>query len=423
MQKDKILIQIAAYRDPELVPTIENCLAEAKYPENLVFAIGHQYSGEDLFTKDFDKYRDDSRFKIIDVPYDKAQGVCWMRHQIQKLWDDEEYTLQLDSHHRFIKNWDVELKDIVNYLRVKGHNKPIISSYAPSYFPDKDPKGRTQEIWSLTVDRFLPEGPSFLTPEVLSNKNYDEPIPGRFLSGHFIFTLGKFCKEVPYDPYFYFHGEETSLAARAYTHGYDIFLPPKVYVWHEYTRNGKKKHWDDHTTYDTLNKTSYQRFRQLFGVGGECSPCAKKSMSEYWFGTERTLEQYENYVGIKFSTKQLHKKTLNKQHPPICFSREELESELASPIKHYIDVYKGSLPENDYDLVVVAFLDEEGNDLFRKDLSGHELKGLINSDPNDHFIHILREYEDTRHPYKSLVWPHSESKGWGERIEQIIPYE
>lgn len=421
MQNDKIFIQIAAYRDPELVRTIENCLVEAKYPENLIFAIGHQFSNEDEFTKDLDKYRSDSRFKIIDIPYDEAQGVCWMRSKIQQLWNEEEYTLQLDSHHRFIKHWDVELKDTLNYLRVKNHKKPIISSYAPSYNPENDTEGRTQELWNLTIDRFLPEGPPFLTPEVLHTLP-SEPIPGRFLSGHFIFTLGLFCKEVPYDPFFYFHGEETSLAARAYTHGYDIFLPHKVFVWHEYTRSGKKRHWDDHSTYNNLNQISYQRFRQLFGIGGECSPCAKNAMSNYWFGTERTLEQYENYIGIKFSTKQVHKKTIQKQHPPICFSREELESELANPIKHYIDVYKGSLPENDYDLVVVAFLDEEGNDLYRKDMDSNELKLLLNSNPDDNFIHILREYEDTKQPYKSLVWPHSVSKGWSDRIEQIIPY-
>jgi hypothetical protein len=422
MQNNKIFIQIAAYRDPELVPTIENCLNEAKYPDKLVFCIGHQFNNEDPFTKDLDKYRDDPRFKIIDVPYNEAKGVCWMRSQIQKYWDGEEYTLQLDSHHRFIPNWDVELKDTLNYLRVKGTQKPIISSYAPAYFPKSDPEGRQYQIWGLTVDRFLPEGPPFLTPDVLSEVPLDEPIPGRFLSGHFIFTLGQFCTEVQYDPSFYFHGEESSLAVRAYTHGYDIFIPNKVFIWHEYTRSDKSKHWGDHTNYGDLDKTSYARFRSLFGVGGECSPCAKNAMANYWFGDKRTLAQYELYSGIKFSTKQLHKKTIQRQHPPISFDTNEFEANLASPIKYYINVYKGSLTESDYDMLVVAFLDEEGNDLFRKDADEFEIQNLINQDPNDQFIHILREYEDTRQPYKSLVWPHSKSKGWCERIEQLIPY-
>jgi hypothetical protein len=422
MQNDKIFVSIASYRDPELLPTINNLLEEAKYPNKLVICIAHQFNAEDQFLIDIDQFRNDSRFNIIDIPYNESQGVCWVRNKIQKEWNDEGYMLQIDSHHRFIHHWDVELKDTINYLRAKGTLKPIISSYVPAYFPDNDPSGRQEEIWGLNVDRFLPEGPPFLTPNTLSKTPLNEPIPGRFLSGHFIFTLGIFCKEVLYDPYFYFHGEESSLGVRAYTHGYDIFLPHKVFIWHEYTRKNKSKHWDDHSTYGNLNATSYHRFRSLFGVGEECSPCAKNSMNDYWFGDKRTLQQYELYAGIRFSTKQLHKKTVQGLNPPISFTLEEFETNLTSTIKYYIDIYKGSLTEPDYDLLVVAFLDEDGKDLFRKDMDVNEFNTLMNINKDDKFIHILREYEDTKQPYKSLVWPHSISKGWGERIEQLIPY-
>jgi hypothetical protein len=34
-----IFVQIASYRDPELVPTIKDCISKAKNPENLVFGI------------------------------------------------------------------------------------------------------------------------------------------------------------------------------------------------------------------------------------------------------------------------------------------------------------------------------------------------------------------------------------------------
>ena len=313
-----------------------------------------------------------------------------------------------------------KLKDTINYLRVKGTLKPIISSYAPAYFPNNEPAGRQNEIWGLNVDRFLPEGPPFLAPNTLSNAPLDEPVPGRFLSGHFIFTLGIFCKEVLYDPYFYFHGEESSLGVRAYTHGYDIFLPHKVFIWHEYTRKNKSKHWDDHSTYNNLNTTSYHRFRSLFGIGEECSPCAKSSMKDYWFGDKRTLQQYELYAGVKFSTKQLHKKTTQGQHPPISFTLEEFENNLTSTIKYYIEEFPFCTVDKDF--LVVAFLDEEGNDLFRKDMNIDEFNNLINLNKDDKFIHILREYEDTKQPFKSLVWPHSISKGWCDRIEQLIPY-
>ena len=34
-----------------------------------------------------------------------------------------------------------------------------------------------------------------------------------------------------------------------------------------------------------------------------------------------------------------------------------------------------------------------------------------------------REYNDNKLPTSWRVWPHSESKGWCDRIENIIKYE
>jgi hypothetical protein len=45
----KIFIQIASYRDPELMPTIKSCLKNAKYPQNLVFGIARQFNENDEF--------------------------------------------------------------------------------------------------------------------------------------------------------------------------------------------------------------------------------------------------------------------------------------------------------------------------------------------------------------------------------------
>jgi hypothetical protein len=416
----KIFVSIAAYRDPELLSTLDNLLSNAANPDRLTICIAWQHSVEDEWDT-LEQYKDDPRFKIIDIPYNEAQGVCWARAKIQEYYQDEDYYFQLDSHHRFIKNWDTELIDILNYLRCVGYYKPLLSTYLPSYFPDKDPNDRINECWMLNIDRFLPEGAVFLRPQGLDGwKDMIEPVFARFISAHFIFTLGKFVKEVPYDPNFYFHGEETSLAVRAYTWGYDLFHPHKVYAWHEYTREGKKKHWDDNSNFGEHDKRSYARFRALFGMNEGCGGCIAKEFGKYWFGTQRTLEHYEKYAGLKFKTRQIHKYTLEHKHPP---TQGDYESGLCNKIKVCIDVYKGSLPENDYDLFVVALLDENGNDLYRQDCDEHELKNILTIDPKDNFIHIWREYEDNKQPYSWRVWPHSKLKGWCDVIEQKINYE
>ena len=72
----------------------------------------------------------------------------------------------------------------------------------------------------------------------------------RFLAAGFLFTIGSFVEEVPYDPELYFFGEEIAMTLRAYTHGYDLFHPHQVLVWHDYVRSYATRHWDDHAPDD-----------------------------------------------------------------------------------------------------------------------------------------------------------------------------
>ena len=414
----KIFVSIASYRDPELLKTLNDLISKAKNPEDLRIVIAWQHSEEDEWDS-LEEYANDSRFTILDLNCKESKGVCWARNIIQQEYQGEQYYLQLDSHHRFSDNWDETLKDYIHYLQCIGYKKPVLSAYLPSYDPETESK--IFEVWGLNIERFLPEGAVFLRPNHVDNwDNLKEPFRGRFISAHFVFTVGSFAREVMYDPNFYFHGEETSLAARAYTHGYDIFGPHKPVIWHEYTREGKKKHWDDNSTWSELDKASYARFRKLFGMDPGCTPCQRKDLHPYAFGTNRSLEDYEKYAGLKFSTRQIHSETRNNSIPPIV---GDYESGLQSIQKYCIDVYKGSLKEDDYDLFAVAFLDENSKDMYRQDCDKNEIQALFNQIPNDQFIHIWRDFEGTQKPKSWRVWPHSESKGWLDKIEQDIRYE
>ena len=99
MGNNKIFIQIASYRDPQLIPTLKDCIKNAKKPENLVFSIAWQRSKEDVWDN-LDEFLNDKRFKIIDINYEDSKGACWARNQLQQQYNGEEYTIQLDSHHR-----------------------------------------------------------------------------------------------------------------------------------------------------------------------------------------------------------------------------------------------------------------------------------------------------------------------------------
>jgi hypothetical protein len=63
----RIFVQIAAYRDPELIPTIKDMIDRADNPENLRFGICWQYHPEDEYNDDMFEFMNDDRFQIIKV--------------------------------------------------------------------------------------------------------------------------------------------------------------------------------------------------------------------------------------------------------------------------------------------------------------------------------------------------------------------
>jgi hypothetical protein len=409
----EIFVQIASYRDPQLIPTIDNMLENSKNPENLRIGVCHQYHPEDEFS-DLSKYGDDDRFRIIDVLYSESKGACWARHQIQQVYSGETYTLQIDSHMRFEKDWDTTLIEMINQLQKKGHKKPLLTGYVPSFSPKNDPEGRVNVPWRMSFDRFIPEGAVFFLPESIPNwEQLTLPVPARFYSAHFCFTLGQFSEEVQHDPEFYFHGEEISIGVRAFTHGYDLFHIHKVVIWHEYTREGRTKQWDDDKDWVNKNNLAHKKNRQLFGMDGE----VELDFGKYGFGTERTLKDYEKYSGLHFSKRAVQQYTLDKKYPPNPYnfeSEEEWLDSFTTIFKHCIDLNFGQVPEKDYDFWVVAFHDENDETLNRKDADVNEINRML-KDPSG-YCKIWREFQTTTKPHHWVVWPHSKSKGWCDRI-------
>ena len=413
-RNNKIFIQIASYRDPQLEPTVISAIENSDNPKNLVFGIARQYHPDDQFDN-LEQYRDDKRFRILDIPHSESKGACWARNQIQQLYNGEGYTLQIDSHHRFEKGWDTTLIGMIKDLQKDGYPKPLLTGYVSSFDPENDPNGRVREPWRMVFDRFIPEGAVFFLPETIPNwQNLTKPVTARFYSAHFCFTLGEFSEEVQHDPEYYFHGEEISIAARAYTHGYDLFHPHKVVVWHEYTRKGRTKQWDDDKDWGSKNTHSHRKNRVLFGMDNEEQNI---DFGKYGFGTVRTLKDYEKYSGLLFERRAVQQYTLDKQYPPNPYNfqnEEEWKNSFAQIFRHCIDVGYSSVPEKDYEFWAVAFHDENDNTIYRKDADKNEIDGFF-IDP-DGYCKIWRSFETTYKPKYWVVWPHSESKGWCERL-------
>jgi Glycosyltransferase (GlcNAc) len=307
--KERIFVQIAAYRDSELLPTLADCLARAADPSRLRFGLCWQREeGESLGA-----YATDERFRVIEVDYQKSMGACWARHRLQQCYDGEEYTLQLDSHHRFVAGWDDRL---IAMLRNMQHDyaKPILTSYAPTYDPTTEPQGRSQVPFRIDFVGFSSEGPVQTRPSTIDEfRSLSAPIPARFYSAHFAFTTGRFTLEVPHDPKLYFFGEEPSLAVRAFTHGYDLFHPHEVLLWHQYGRESAPKHWTDHQTWYFHDRRSATRTQQLLGVDGMACTI---DFGPYGLGQERTLADFTRHTGIDYARRVASAHAIARLPPP-----------------------------------------------------------------------------------------------------------
>ena len=383
-----ILLHLPAYREPELIPTIESALDNAKHPERIHFGICRQFCDEDGFDN-LDKYRKDPRFKIHDMPYEQAKGLATARAIINdELLTDENFVCQLDSHHRFDKNWDDTLIGWYDDLKSEGHN-PIICGYLPYYNPFNDPEDRVKEPWFSEAACFYPHGTIFIRPTAVHGgwEHLKKPYPARFLSGHFAFGPNQWAKEVRHDRNIFFAGEELNLTVRSFTHGYDLFHPHRVVIWHATMREERagKLVWDDQSKRGESmwwkgNDSARARIRQLIGVEDN-----GLDLGDYGLGKKRTLRDYEKYAGIHFKKKSFQKYTKDNKFAPNPYpykNEQEWEDSFMFSFYHLVNLERHEMPEDDYQSILVAFDDEKGEGIFSKSIEGEQLNQFMkNSKP------------------------------------------
>ena len=283
---DAIFIQIAAYRDPDLPRTIRSALDQAARPSRLRFGICHQVDA--ATSTDLDEWRDDRRFSIDSVPSTLSRGVGWARNRAQARYDDEPYLLQIDAHMRFAESWDDRY---ITMLHSVESERPILTNYPLGFVAGPDGTSRLDGDGSphhVMLDASRAPG-SLRQRGALADEGGR---PGRhpFVAAGHLFTVGRFCRDVPYDPDIYFVGEEISLALRAYTHGYDLYYPHEHLLWHWYD-HGAPLHWQDHPDHSDLHHRSADRVRRLL-QGDDAG------FGRYGLGRRRTAEAFEHLVGV-----------------------------------------------------------------------------------------------------------------------------
>lgn len=416
-KNNKIFVQIASYRDPELVPTIDDMITKAKNPKNLTFGICWQYDE----TEDINIFDGKDNFRISKYHYSESQGLGWARNKTNQLYRGEKYTLQIDSHHRFVQDWDeIVLQDYKQALKVS--KKPIITTYCTPFNPKDcsckyDPTPCLMSQYEFSADKLLMSMPWYIQ----DYKERTQVIRARTLSGHFFFVDGKFIEEVPYDPDIYFGGytEETTLSVRAYTNGYDFFSPYRMVMWHEYTRNYRKKHWDDHGTESQTQKTSGERdvfarnkTRQLFGQEEHGI-----DMGIYGLGKVRALHDYEVYGGFDFKNCRIQDYTLKVKEPPnpIDWENQFISKKHDLSIEWDVEFFKKENFETPK-FMTLGILNKSGAELYRKDFTMEVSPEVVFLQKNNY----RAVFESSDKPDRIVMYLYDEQKQWSNRYEKSL---
>jgi hypothetical protein len=394
-----IFVQIASYRDPELVLTIKDCFEKAKYPERLAVCIAWQHDDNE----NIKEITNNAQIEIIDIPYQKAKGACWARSQINSKYNSEDFTLQIDSHMRFIENWDEELIGMWTELK---DEKAVLTTYPAEYYPDKPKEQWKQEPHVIHTHAFK-NGQTQQRPRTDPNwKQRTTPYKAIHVAAGFIFGPGSMIKDVPYDPEFYFEGEETALAVRLYTHGYNLHHPHKLILWHYYGRQDQTKHWTDCKQWTKYHAVAKDRLECLLQRSN------KINLGKYGLGNVRTLEDFQRYSGIDYKRSILHLDTAEGKEPPVDLSDPKRWSYEKKHFKQTLNWEHEKLDKcEDPRFWALIVKDQNDHELFRKDIIYKEYSEIIDGKINE-FEFDFEYNSPAQIPATLLIWPYSETKQW-----------
>ena len=298
-----IFIQIPSYRDFELNKTVASAVNNASGINKLSFGIHNciLFDGEIEVKKDYPKWVTVGSTTSL-AP--NNIGVNISRSIANEFYDGEDYYFQIDSHMRFVKDWDTTLIDGILAYQSMGLPRPLITQYPPAYTYEDDGTEKHQYnepfyqcgIWfgentQQFEDTLIPTQ----TAKVISdNCGFIKSV-----SGGFIFTIGEFANITP-NQKIAFWGEEPLIAARAFTHGFDLVMPFAHNVCHLYhsqqTFAKARRHhvWADFPEiWEVMDTESKQEYKKIF---------EERTVGEGALGTQRTLEDYEEFSGLNFRT-------------------------------------------------------------------------------------------------------------------------
>lgn len=314
LKQNTIFVSIASYRDDICTDTLDSLFKMAEHPNRIFVGICQQNQEEedkDCLSAIINTPLENN-VRIIRIPHYQAKGPTYARYLCSTLWNGEEFFLQIDSHTKFVKNWDsICINMIRNIKQNKISQKPVLSYYPKEYknyqtYTDEQKYNVPRMCKSFFNERGMI---SFLASQEINtnNKVYKTP----HLAGGMFFCESSFLNELPFDPDlpYLFVGEEILHSIRFFTNGWDIFTPSENILFHEYTRSGKPKIWTDNPYYSDMN--AFNKVKYYLGLDPHISTNTYVNLEKYGLGKVRSLQEFYDFAGIDIKNKRVVKNFCN----------------------------------------------------------------------------------------------------------------
>jgi [Skp1-protein]-hydroxyproline N-acetylglucosaminyltransferase len=319
---ETIYCSIASYRDPECTGTVEDLYARAKYPERIRVAILDQrVNGDPVCARpavpcDVDPLQALCQYRHLIDAYEMdarlAVGPVFARHLAHRHYRGEYFAMQIDSHVRFVRDWDV---DIHGQWRSANNEMAVLSTYLSDIIGSIEPG---------THRGIHPGRPIMCASDYEGAGNYKhlrhgqqpEGTPGitgqptlhPFWAAGFSFARGHFVVQVPYDQYLpmVFQGEEISIGLRGFTYGYDYYAAERSVCYHMYAIKENKERrkkvplfWENSSRYQGAGMAAMKRLNSIIGMGDfPASEWPQDEIHKYGLGRVRATDKFFATFGI-----------------------------------------------------------------------------------------------------------------------------